>query len=191
MLVTISCTVTSITAFSVTKKPQKSRKKAELSWGNTIHEETKAALTMTQETMKSNYDKKKGLSWEYKVGDKVWLEGTNILTDWPINKLDDKQHGPFTITKKEGETQSPKNLKTYPPRVQRKVFDPLHPFTISLATTTQTHSPHYYWRRRRIQDRWTHGLQIITREASIPCEMERLSQPCRLDLGTRIKDSPW
>ena len=35
MLVTISRTVTSITAFSVTKKPQKSRKKAKLSWGNT------------------------------------------------------------------------------------------------------------------------------------------------------------
>ena len=35
MLVIISRTVTSITAFSVTKKLQKSRKKAELSWGNT------------------------------------------------------------------------------------------------------------------------------------------------------------
>ena len=35
MLVTIFRTVKSITAFSVTKKPQKSRKKAELSWGNT------------------------------------------------------------------------------------------------------------------------------------------------------------
>ena len=35
MLVTIFRTVTSITAFSVTKKPQKSRKKAKLSWGNT------------------------------------------------------------------------------------------------------------------------------------------------------------
>jgi hypothetical protein len=39
MLVTISHTVTSITAFSVTKKPKqkKSQKKAELSWGNTKH----------------------------------------------------------------------------------------------------------------------------------------------------------
>ena len=35
MLVTISCTVTLITTFSVTKKLKKSWKKAELSWGNT------------------------------------------------------------------------------------------------------------------------------------------------------------
>ena len=46
-----------------------------------IHEETNAALTMAQETMKRNYDKKKGMSQEYMVGDKVWLEGTNISTD--------------------------------------------------------------------------------------------------------------
>ena len=55
-----------------------------------IHEETKAALTMAQETMKRNYDRRKGPSREYKVGDKVWLEGTNISTDRPAKKLDDK-----------------------------------------------------------------------------------------------------
>ena len=69
-----------------------------------IHEETKAALTMAQETMKCNYNKKKGRSQECKIGKKVWLEGTNISTDWPIKKLDNKWHGPFTIIRKEGES---------------------------------------------------------------------------------------
>jgi Chromo (CHRromatin Organisation MOdifier) domain len=30
------------------------------------------------------------------------LEGTNITTDRPIKKLDDKRHGPFTVVKKVG-----------------------------------------------------------------------------------------
>ena len=55
-----------------------------------VHEETKAVLTMAQETMKCNYDRKKGETQEYKIGDKVWLEGTNITTDQPIKKLDRK-----------------------------------------------------------------------------------------------------
>jgi hypothetical protein len=54
--------------------------------------------------MKRNYDKKKGDSWEYAPGDKVWLEGTNITTDRPIKKLDDKRHGPFIVDKKVGES---------------------------------------------------------------------------------------
>jgi len=34
----------------------------------------------------------------------VWLEGTNITTNRPIKKLDDKRHGPFIIDKKIGES---------------------------------------------------------------------------------------
>ena len=48
---------------------------------NNVHEETKAAITLAQETMKSNYDKKKGEVREYKIDNKVWLEGTNITTN--------------------------------------------------------------------------------------------------------------
>jgi hypothetical protein len=46
-----------------------------------VHKETKAALMLAQETMKRNYDKRKGDSRNYQIGDKVWLEGTNINTD--------------------------------------------------------------------------------------------------------------
>jgi hypothetical protein len=36
------------------------------------------------------------------VGDKVWLEATNINTDRLAKKLDDKQIGPFPRVKKVG-----------------------------------------------------------------------------------------
>ena len=36
------------------------------------------------------------------MGDKVWLEATNILTDQPTKKLNDKQFDPFRILKKIG-----------------------------------------------------------------------------------------
>ena len=69
-----------------------------------VREETVSALRRSQETMKKNYNKKKSQAREYKAGDKVWLEGTNIRTDRPIGKLDDKRHGPFEVIKKEGKS---------------------------------------------------------------------------------------
>ncbi len=36
---------------------------------------------------------------QYKEGDQVWLEGTNICTYHPMAKLAPKHHGPFQITK--------------------------------------------------------------------------------------------
>ncbi len=39
------------------------------------------------------------LQRQYKEGDQVWLEGTNIHTYHPMAKLAPKQHGPFQITK--------------------------------------------------------------------------------------------
>jgi len=62
--------------------------------------------------MKRNYNKKKGDSREYKPGAKVWLEGTNITTDRPIKKLNDKRHGPFVIDKKIGESSYRLKLPT-------------------------------------------------------------------------------
>ena len=64
--------------------------------------EAESALKQTAETMKKFYNRKKGDSREYSIGDKVWLEGTNITTTRPSKKLGDKQYGPFVIEKKEG-----------------------------------------------------------------------------------------
>ena len=69
-----------------------------------IHEEAKSALLQAQETMKRHYDAHKNAAWEYKKGDQVWLEGTNIKTDRLMKKLDNKQHGPFPIIRKVGES---------------------------------------------------------------------------------------
>ena len=62
-----------------------------------IHEEAKSALLQAQETMKRHYDTHKNAAPEYKKGDQVWLEGTNIKTDRPMKKLDNKRHGPFLL----------------------------------------------------------------------------------------------
>ena len=38
---------------------------------------------------------KEGAAVEYKVGDKVWLDGKDLHTDRPSRKLADKRYGPF------------------------------------------------------------------------------------------------
>ena len=55
-----------------------------------IHEEAKSVLLQAQETMKRHYDTHKNAVQEYKKGDQVWLEGTNIKMDRPMKKLDNK-----------------------------------------------------------------------------------------------------
>ncbi len=52
--------------------------------------------------MKVQYDKKKCPAIEYQVGDKVWLDTTNLNLPRPKKKLADKQTGPFAIIAKKG-----------------------------------------------------------------------------------------
>jgi uncharacterized protein YukE len=52
-----------------------------------IHDEAAAALEKTQKTMKKYYDACRRDALEFKVGDKVWLEGTNIVTEEPQRSL--------------------------------------------------------------------------------------------------------
>ncbi len=67
-----------------------------------IHTETHNALEKTAENMKRQYDKKKQKACNYQVGDKVWLDTTNLHLPRPKKKLDDKRVGPFTILDKAG-----------------------------------------------------------------------------------------
>ncbi len=60
------------------------------------------ALKMAKEDMKRFYDRKRIEAVEYKEGNKVWLEGTNLSTDRPMKKLNDKRFGPFKVIKKVG-----------------------------------------------------------------------------------------
>ena len=54
--------------------------------------------------MKRHFDAHKNTVQEYRKGDRVWLEGTNIKTDKLMKKLDNKRHGPFPIIEKVGES---------------------------------------------------------------------------------------
>lgn len=52
--------------------------------------------------MKRFYDRKRSESYNFKIGDQVWLEATHISSDRPAKKLDDKCFGPFRILERHG-----------------------------------------------------------------------------------------
>jgi hypothetical protein len=62
--------------------------------------ECRRAIKRSQEISKQAYDKWKRDNPGFKVGDSVWLEATNLVTDKPSPKLASKQHGPFQILDK-------------------------------------------------------------------------------------------
>ena len=67
-----------------------------------VRQEAEAALRQAAERMKDQYDKHARPSIEYSPGDKVYLESTNLKTNRPSKKLDDKRLGPFEVVKKVG-----------------------------------------------------------------------------------------
>ncbi len=68
--------------------------------------------------MKRQYDKRKTSSRDYQVGDKVWLDSTNLHLPRPKKKLNDKCIGPFEIIDKAGATayklKLPQHWKIHP-----------------------------------------------------------------------------
>src|ERR1700736_6308236 len=83
-----------------------------------LQDKATIALTQAASRMKEQYDKKRAESRSFNIGDKVWLEGTNIRTKRPMKKLDDKRFGPFEILEKIGysayKLSLPKSWKQYP-----------------------------------------------------------------------------
>lgn len=79
-------------------------------------DEVSSALKKAARDMTRYYDRKHRKSYEYKVSDQAWLEGTNISTDQPMKKLGDKRFGPFKVIKKVGassyQLESPKHGET-------------------------------------------------------------------------------
>jgi hypothetical protein len=65
-------------------------------------EDAQSALKFAADAMKQDYDKKRRLSQDFQVGEKVMIEATNITTTRPSKKLDEKRVGPFKIVKKVG-----------------------------------------------------------------------------------------
>jgi hypothetical protein len=69
-----------------------------------VRAEAKSALVIAAETMKRFYDRSRGVSRSYNIGDKVWLEGRNVVSLRPTKKLDDKRYGPFVILERVGKS---------------------------------------------------------------------------------------
>lgn len=83
-----------------------------------IHSTAQKSLEKAASQMKAQYDKSKRSAVEYKVGDKVWLDMTNLHLPRPKKKLDDKRIGPFEIKDKKGALaytlKLPTNWKIHP-----------------------------------------------------------------------------
>jgi hypothetical protein len=96
-----------------------------------IREEVGSALKKAAEDITRYYNKKRNESTEYKEGDKVWLEGTNITRDRPMKKLDDKRFGPFEVKRKIGASSYqlaiPKTWKSIHDVFNEVLLTPYHP----------------------------------------------------------------
>jgi len=77
----------------------------------------KAALQVANDRMKRYYDKRVQDAPKFEVGDRVYLEGTNIRTKQPSKKFAPKRYGPFKIREKIGDLnyrlQLPDNWKIH------------------------------------------------------------------------------
>ncbi|SJL06853.1 uncharacterized protein ARMOST_10195 [Armillaria ostoyae] len=95
-----------------------------------IHKETELALEQAAGRMKTQYDKHKRPAMEYHVGDKVWLDATNLHLPRPKKKLDDKRVGPFLVLEKTGASayklKLPPHWKIHP-RFNEKLLSPFVP----------------------------------------------------------------
>ncbi len=67
-----------------------------------IHKEAQKALDEVAGRMKAQYDKRKHTAKNYQIGDRVWLDSTNLSLPHPKKKLDNKRIGPFEIVEKAG-----------------------------------------------------------------------------------------
>jgi hypothetical protein len=80
--------------------------------------EAEAALHLAADDMAKYYDRGRQDGVEYKVGDKVWLDGKDLRTDRPAVKLSDKRYGPFTVSKvispNAYKLQLPPSMKIHP-----------------------------------------------------------------------------
>ena len=64
-----------------------------------LQKETASALEKAANDMKRYADQRRKEAPEFKVGDLVWLDASDIKQNRPAKKLSDKQLGPYAITK--------------------------------------------------------------------------------------------
>ena len=80
--------------------------------------DTQAALRLAKEDMARFYNQRRKPTPDFSVGDKVWLDASNISTTRPTKKLDVKRLGPYPIVEKIGthnyRLRLPKGLFVHP-----------------------------------------------------------------------------
>jgi len=69
-------------------------------WMQDIHQQAKQTLENTRESMKKYYDRKATEQPSIVVGDLEMLNGKNIRTKRPSNKLSPKLYGPLKVLEK-------------------------------------------------------------------------------------------
>lgn len=76
------------------------------------------SLERAAEYMSRSYNHKRKPARQYKKGDMVWLEGTNLTSQQPSKKLAARRYGPFSIVKKVGKSDYhlclPKSWRMHP-----------------------------------------------------------------------------
>src|SRR5688572_9867349 len=96
--------------------------------------EAQKAIKLANADMKAQADKRRRPSRDYKEGDKVWLEATNLnIAGAPdtTKKLCDKRYGPFKVIKKIGASayklELPHGWKAINPTFNEALLSPYHP----------------------------------------------------------------
>ena len=69
-----------------------------------IHEEASTALHQANNRMKEQFDSHSRPTREYSPRDRVYLEATNIRTNQPSRKLDDRCFRPFEVIERIGQS---------------------------------------------------------------------------------------
>ena len=105
-----------------------------------MHARTSANIAA--ETAKQHYDLWKKPAHEYKPGDQVWLEASNLKSTRPSKKLGPKRYGPFKVIEKIGHAAYhlllPDNWKLIHPVFNQ---DLLMPFNEAAFTTQRKPRP--------------------------------------------------
>jgi hypothetical protein len=153
-------------------------------------EELQATLEAAQEWQKRFYDRHVREQPSYEVGDKVWLDSSNLSTDRPMKKLDFRRIGPYKVEKKVSATayrlSLPQTLRVHP------VFHVslLSPFrAATVEGQTQAPPPKVVvpvgeeWKVRRILNaRWVGDeLQYLVRWQGRPAEEDNWESRDRLE----------
>ena len=96
-------------------------------------EEAQSALKKAAVDMKKFYNQTRGEAIGYKPGDLVLLEATNLNTDKPMKKLDDKWYGPFKVLEKVGNSayklKLPPSMSRIHPVFNKVLLSPYYTLT--------------------------------------------------------------